>query len=75
MKKFKLVITILCIGWIGYIMYVLSTLFVTLNLLWLSLVLLFYSIIVYAMGRHDIIFIIKSKLKLWLTKVHPHQEV
>lgn len=73
--KLKTIITFFCVGWIGYIMYVLSTLFVTLNLLWLSLALLVYSIIVYTMGRHDIIFIIKSKLKSWLMKVHPHQEV
>lgn len=72
--NFKLVITILFIVWIVYLMWYLSTLFVTLNLLWLSLILIAYTLVVYTMGRHDIIFIVKSKLKLWLMKVHPHQE-
>ena len=63
MKILKTIITIILVGWVAYW---LSTLFVTLNLLWLSLALLVYSIIVYTMGRHDLIF----QLKAYLTTLY-----
>lgn len=57
MKILKTIITIILVGWVAYW---LSTLFITLNLLWLSLALLVYTIVVYTMGRHDLIYHLKQ---------------